>query len=127
MRYETLSDGQERLLFLIIRGDVSYEPLQACFSEVDEILRYSFHYRLIIDGDQISRFNISNEVCQQIAPKLFNFARRAAFFSQDALTFGMARVLQAYSFNDNFGVFRNLEEARMFVEAGRTSKHLMCH
>jgi len=125
MKYETLTDNQERLLFLKLSGCIEYEPLQACFSEMEEILRYNFHLRLVIDATQVSGFDISNEVCQQMAPTLLNFARRAAFFTDNLLVFGMVRVIQSYSFNDNFAVFKTLAEAKQFVEAERNSGHLV--
>ena len=125
MRYETYTDEREGILFLKISGEVGYEAFVESLNATEEQLRYNFHLRLIIDGTDISHFDISNQVCQQMAPGLFNFARRAAFFSPTSLVFGMMRVMHACAFNSNFGVFRSLDQAKFFVTADRTSAHLL--
>ncbi|MBV1877895.1 MAG: hypothetical protein KUG79_09665 [Pseudomonadales bacterium] len=125
MKYQALTNDEEGLLLLSISGTVGYEQLLRCFSEVEELLRYNFHLRLIIDGSAISHFDISNEVCQQMAPGLFNFVRRAAFFSPVSLVFGMMRVMHACSFNDNFGVFRTREQAQAFLIEDRASQKML--
>ena len=115
VKYEINILSNERILFLKIQEDVDYRSLQACFQEVNEILRYNFHLKLLVDGSLIDEFNISNKVCQQMAPQLFGFSRRAAFFSPRPAVFGMWRVIEASSFNDTFRVFKVEHEAFNFL------------
>jgi len=112
----------EGYLLLTLCGDISLASLKSCFYEVNEILRYNFHLKILIDGNGIEDFLMSNTVCQQIAPQLFNFPRRAAFFSKTPFVFGMLRVFQASSFNDNFRVFKSEEKARRFLQPSRQSE-----
>ncbi|MFT5211229.1 MAG: hypothetical protein ACI9CE_002968 [Flavobacterium sp.] len=115
MKYDLELCDDDDVLFLKLQEVIDYRSLQACFVEVNETLRYSFHLKLLIDGSQIDEFNISNRVCQQMAPKLFDFSRRAAFFSPRPLVFGMLRVVEASSFNDRFRVFKEENDARKFL------------
>ncbi|MFT7686078.1 MAG: hypothetical protein ACI9FB_001423 [Candidatus Azotimanducaceae bacterium] len=115
MKYEINLQNDKGIMLLKLQENVDYRSLQACFLEVNETLRYNFYLRLLIDGDEIDEFNIPNKVCQQMAPQLFGFSRRAAFFSYRPVVFGMLRVIEASSFNDKFSVFKEEKEARRFL------------
>ncbi|MFT5209952.1 MAG: hypothetical protein ACI9CE_001675 [Flavobacterium sp.] len=109
----------DRALVLSIEGDVDYPTFSAAIERAEVECQALTDFHLIINGDGILRFNIPNLICQQQAPKLFNQSGYVAFFSSAPLAFGMARVMQTYSFNDRFAVFKTYEAAVTFVSAER--------
>jgi len=112
----TLSkDEVSSFLLLTVSGEVDYTSFYQAVTEAEKLLGMDHRASLLFDGNKIDRFNIPNHICQQMAPNLFHRERKVAFFSAAPLAFGMARVIQTYSFNDNFAVFKTYEEAVEFL------------
>jgi hypothetical protein len=111
----------ERRLILSIVGAVDFPSLSGAIEKAEGELLKNPDFNLVINGDEITRFNIPNHTCQQVAPRLFGQSRPASFYSSAPLAFGMARVMQTYSFNDSFAVFKTYEEAINFVSSGKVT------
>ena len=108
-------DEASSLLLLAVSGEVDYASFFSAVAEAEKLLGSDNQAGLLFDGNKIDRFNIPNHICQQMAPNLFRRERKVAFYSAAPLAFGMARVIQTYSFNENFAVFKTYEEAVYFL------------
>ena len=124
MKYVIEINETSELLVLRLEGDVDYSSLQKAIFAADEFLEDQPNLNMVINGNLIERFNIPNHVCQQVAPSLFKKANACAFFSSAPLAFGMARVIQTYSFNNAFAVYKSFEEALSFVKADQKKQYV---
>lgn len=115
MEFTLSEDEASGLLLLAVSGEVDYTSFSRSVAEAEKLLGSDHQACLLFDGNKIDRFNIPNHICQQMAPNLFCRERRVAFYSAAPLAFGMARVIQTYSFNKNFAVFRKYNEAVGFL------------
>ncbi len=106
-RYVTTDD----LVSVTLRGMVELDDWQSCFGEVEQVFLNGAYQALLIDAEDLTEFGLSNEACSDVAPGFAKFSARTAIFASSSLIFGMLRVMQGYSHNDDFTVHRTRDQA----------------
>ena len=110
-------DKELKTVFSKVTGAATYDDVRDHREALLNDSEFDHTYNQLVDFSEITKFELSLSTMEAIAKsKLFSETSMRAIVAPQDLAFASARVFEAYYPSDTVMVFRELDEARRWLD-----------